>query len=181
MYRRVRGFLHLCLMRDAHYCAVFAFRSPGDATKYLLDFIELNLPKGATLGVSEAKLGSSISENAGIKVKSNETVLELMRGIRAHYTRFIKELKAGDAQQAMLGLGHSYSRSKVKFNVHRVDNNIIQVPTHTKTQSPLRLRGGGKPGFGGRPRLPVKEEAQARRRQQFRDSKARSRARESAF
>lgn len=96
----------------------------GDATKYLLDFIELNLPKGATLGVSESKLGSSISENAGVKVKSNETVLELLRGIRAHYTRFIKELKPGDAQQAMLGLGHSYSRSKVKFNVHRVDNMI---------------------------------------------------------
>jgi hypothetical protein len=59
-------------------------------------------------------------------VKSNETVLELLRGVRAHFTRFIKALKPGDAQQAMLGLGHSYSRSKVKFNVHRVDNMIIQ-------------------------------------------------------
>jgi len=27
---------------------------------------------------------------------------------------------------AQLGLGHSYSRAKVKFNVHRVDNMIIQ-------------------------------------------------------
>lgn len=100
--------------------------SEGDATKYLLDFLELNLPKGSTLGVSEAKLGNVISETTGIKVKSNETVLELLRGIRAHFTRFIKALKPGDAQQAMLGLGHSYSRSKVKFNVHRVDNMIIQ-------------------------------------------------------
>ena len=97
----------------------------GDATKYLLDFVELNLPKGATLGVSESKLGNVISETAGVKVKSNETVLELMRGIRMHFPRFVKALKPGDAQQAMLGLGHSYSRSKVKFNVHRVDNMIM--------------------------------------------------------
>ena len=27
---------------------------------------------------------------------------------------------------AQLGLGHSYSRAKVKFNVNRVDNMIIQ-------------------------------------------------------
>ena len=29
--------------------------------------------------------------------------------------------------KAQLGLGHSYSRAKVKFNVHRVDNMIIQT------------------------------------------------------
>lgn len=30
------------------------------------------------------------------------------------------------ACKAQLGLGHSYSRAKVKFNVNRVDNMIIQ-------------------------------------------------------
>ena len=30
------------------------------------------------------------------------------------------------AAKAQLGLGHSYSRAKVKFNVNRVDNMIIQ-------------------------------------------------------
>ena len=30
------------------------------------------------------------------------------------------------AGKAQLGLGHSYSRAKVKFNVNRVDNMIIQ-------------------------------------------------------
>ncbi len=103
----------------------------GDATKYLLDFIELNLPKGATLGVSESKVGNVISETAGIKVKSNETVLELLRGVRMHFQRLVKVLKPGDAQQAMLGLAHSYSRSKVKFNVHRVDNMIVRITAHT--------------------------------------------------
>jgi nucleolar protein 56 len=49
-----------------------------------------------------------------------------LRGIRSHFTKFIKELKGGDLEKAQLGLGHSYSRAKVKFNIHRVDNMIIQ-------------------------------------------------------
>lgn len=35
-------------------------------------------------------------------------------------------MTCADLHQAQLGLGHSYSRAKVKFNVHRVDNMIIQ-------------------------------------------------------
>jgi RNA processing factor Prp31 len=53
-------------------------------------------------------------------------VTELLRGIRVHFDRFIKGMKASDLRQAQLGLGHSYSRAKVKFNVHRVDNMIVQ-------------------------------------------------------
>lgn len=52
--------------------------------------------------------------------------MELIRGIRLHFSKFIKEMKEGDLEKAQLGLGHSYSRAKVKFNVHRVDNMIIQ-------------------------------------------------------
>lgn len=33
----------------------------------------------------------------------------------------------GDLGKAQLGLGHAYSRAKVKFNVHRSDNMIIQA------------------------------------------------------
>jgi len=36
-------------------------------------------------------------------------------------------LTAETSGKAQLGLGHSYSRAKVKFNVHRVDNMIIQT------------------------------------------------------
>ena len=43
---------------------------------------------------------------------------------------FMSDLFSGFTVQssgvAQLGLGHSYSRAKVKFNVHRVDNMIIQ-------------------------------------------------------
>lgn len=44
-----------------------------------------------------------------------------------HFTRFVKPLEGGLLQQAQLGLGHSYSRSKVKFNPGRADNMIIQA------------------------------------------------------
>ena len=38
----------------------------------------------------------------------------------------VKGLTQQSSAKAQLGLGHSYSRAKVKFNVHRVDNMIIQ-------------------------------------------------------
>ena len=40
---------------------------------------------------------------------------------------FVKGLAEGDARKAQLGLAHSYSRAKVKFNVNKADNMIIQA------------------------------------------------------
>ena len=91
------------------------------------NFLEQNVPKNkATLGVIDPKVGNMVSEQLGIKCKSNQVIMELNRGIRMHFERFIKGLRAGDYEQAQLHLGHSYSRAKVKFNVHRVDNMIVQ-------------------------------------------------------
>ena len=36
-------------------------------------------------------------------------------------------MKPGDLEKSQLGLAHSYSRAKVKFNVNRVDNMVIQA------------------------------------------------------
>ena len=47
-------------------------------------------------------------------------------GIRVHFHKLVKGLTEQSAGKAQLGLGHSYSRAKVKFNVNRVDNMIIQ-------------------------------------------------------
>jgi len=102
--------------------------SEGEITEFLANFLELNVKssKKVTLGVFDAKMGNIISETLKIKCESGSVIQELLRGIRLHFVRFIKGLKSADASQAQLGLGHSYSRSKVKFNVHRVDNMIIQ-------------------------------------------------------
>ncbi|XP_057970378.1 nucleolar protein 56-like [Malania oleifera] len=108
--------------------------SEGLMTDELRSFLELNLPKVKegkkpkfSLGVSEPKIGSHIYEVTNIPCQSNEFVLELLRGVRLHFDRFIKDLKPGDLEKAQLGLGHSYSRAKVKFNVNRVDNMVIQA------------------------------------------------------
>ncbi|XP_042039379.1 nucleolar protein 56-like [Salvia splendens] len=108
--------------------------SEGQMTDELRNFLELTLPKVKegkkpkfSLGVAEPKLGSHISEVTKIPCQSNEFVLELIRGIRLHFDRFIENLKPGDLEKAQLGLGHSYSRAKVKFNVNRVDNMVIQA------------------------------------------------------
>lgn len=50
---------------------------------------------------------------------------ELIRGIRQHFSKF-SELSETDLEKAQLGLGHRYSRAKVKFNIHKVDNMVIQ-------------------------------------------------------
>ncbi|RZC60638.1 hypothetical protein C5167_022390 [Papaver somniferum] len=107
--------------------------SEGIMTDELRNFLELNLkikegkkPK-FSLGLAEPKIGSHISEETKIPCQSNEFVLELLRGIRLHFDRFIKDLKPTDLEKAQLGLGHSYSRAKVKFNVNRVDNMVIQA------------------------------------------------------
>ena len=52
--------------------------------------------------------------------------LSLFSGVRLHFHSLVKGLTAQAASTAQLGLGHSYSRSKVKFNVNRADNMIIQ-------------------------------------------------------
>lgn len=58
---------------------------------------------------------------------TGERTLELIRGIRLHAEKLLKGMAEGDLSKAQLGLGHSYSRSKVKFNVNRSDNMIIQA------------------------------------------------------
>ncbi|XP_078171590.1 nucleolar protein 56-like [Carex rostrata] len=108
--------------------------SEGIMTDELRNFLELNLPKVKegkkakfSLGVAEPKVGSQISEVTKIPCQSNEFVLEILRGVRLHFDKFIKDLKPTDLDKAQLGLGHSYSRAKVKFNVNRVDNMVIQA------------------------------------------------------
>ena len=52
---------------------------------------------------------------------------QVLRSIRVWAPRLAKQLEALELGKAQLGLAHSYSRAKVKFNVNRVDNMIIQA------------------------------------------------------
>ncbi|KAI5612834.1 nucleolar protein 56 isoform 1 [Silurus asotus] len=93
-------------------------------------FLETNLPSGgkkkAVLGVADGKIGAALQEELGLSIQTGGVVAEIFRGVRVHFHSLVKGLTALAASKAQLGLGHSYSRAKVKFNVNRADNMIIQ-------------------------------------------------------
>ena len=108
--------------------------SEGVVNEYLKHFLELNLAPTTSkhcptyqLVMADSKLAAAIQEELHIPCQTSELGNELIRGIRLHFSKFIKKLKEGDLEKAQLGLGHSYSRAKVKFNVHRADNMVIQA------------------------------------------------------
>eukprot|EP00796_Vickermania_ingenoplastis_P010920 gene10919-7577_t len=80
------------------------------------------------LGVQDPKLGVAIHDTLSfIPVVCNENVLEICRCIRLHAEKLLPEHSEGDIARSQIGLGHAFSRNKVKFNVHRSDNMIIQA------------------------------------------------------
>lgn len=99
----------------------------------LKNFLEMNLPavkagKKAKfqLGCLDKNIAQGLSDQCNYPCNTNETTSEIARGIRLHFNKFVKQLDNGGLEKAQLGLGHSYSRAKVKFNVNRADNMIIQ-------------------------------------------------------
>ncbi|WVR00022.1 hypothetical protein IAU59_007164 [Kwoniella sp. CBS 9459] len=84
---------------------------------------------GVVLGVAERGLAGAIQGELGIPCDTSERALELIRGVRLHQEKILVKggMQSGDVAIAQLGLGHSYSRGKVKFNVNRSDNMIIQA------------------------------------------------------
>ena len=97
----------------------------GEITKYLADWLVQNVHNPQELGVVDPKVGNAISETLKIKCRSTELILEIIRGIRTHFVSYLRGVESSDLHQAQLGLCHSYSRSKVKFNVHKLDAMII--------------------------------------------------------
>ena len=110
--------------------------SEGIMPDYLKQTLELNLPQTSgkkskiTLGVVDKRLAGEISSTfPGVQCEAadtSEVVAALLRGIRVHAAKLLKGLQEGDINRAQLGLGHAYSRAKVKFSVHKNDNHIIQ-------------------------------------------------------
>lgn len=98
--------------------------------------MEVNLPKTGkknkiTLGVADKNLAGSIKAAfAGVECETGDTseiVQDMLRGIRQHAPKLLKQLQDGDVERAQLGLGHAYSRARVKFSVQKNDNHIIQA------------------------------------------------------
>jgi len=113
----------------AHALEVANDVSEGVVHEFLHGLLELNLAKkaGVVLGVEERGLASSIKATLAIECDASDRTLEVLRGIRLHQEKLLAGLEQGDTKRSQLGLGHAYSRAKVKFNVNRSDNMIIQA------------------------------------------------------
>ncbi|MCJ1274088.1 snoRNP complex protein nop56 [Puttea exsequens] len=110
--------------------------SEGLASEYLVSLLEVNLPKSTkkkkiTLGVADKTLAGAIkAQFPGLECETGDTsevVSDMLRGIRQHAHKLLKQLQDGDVERAQLGLGHAVSRSRVKFSVQKNDNHIIQA------------------------------------------------------
>jgi nucleolar protein 56 len=110
--------------------------SEGIASNYLKTVLEANLPKPSkkgkiVLGVSDKNLASSIKASLTYldceTPETSEIAGDLLRGVRLHSQKLLKQLQEGDVARAQLGLGHAYSRAKVKFSVQKNDNHVIQA------------------------------------------------------
>ncbi|XP_008556069.1 nucleolar protein 56 [Microplitis demolitor] len=99
---------------------------PEDLKLFLDTALPPKISSKITLGTADSKLSASITEALSIKCDHTGAIPEIIRGIRYHFPRLVKGLTPQSTAVAQLGLGHSYSRAKVKFNVNRVDNMIIQ-------------------------------------------------------
>lgn len=105
--------------------------SEGILPEDLKLFLDTTVPKPEkkskfVIGVCDHKLGASIAEALGFKCDHTGVVPEIIRGIRFHFSHMVKGFTPKSSGVSQLSLGHSYSRAKVKFNVNRVDNMIIQ-------------------------------------------------------
>ena len=76
----------------------------------LAAFLEANLPAAPSsikpgktpkfyLGVSDTKIGTAIQDGMKFPCNSNDTILEIVRGIRAHFIRYIDQLAGAFGEQ----------------------------------------------------------------------------------
>ncbi|KAK9475443.1 uncharacterized protein V1510DRAFT_409219 [Dipodascopsis tothii] len=107
--------------------------SEGIVNEHLKALLELNLPKSSkkkrvVLGVSDRNLAGGVKDAfPKVEVVTSEIAQDLLRGLRQHGGKLLKQLQEGDIERAQLGLAHAYSRAKVKFSVQKNDNHIIQA------------------------------------------------------
>jgi nucleolar protein 58 len=98
----------------------------GKASKGLRKFLRANCDN-ETLAVADSKLGSIIKDKLKIDCVHNNTVMELMRGVRYQLSELISGLAVQDMAPMSLGLSHSLSRYKLKFSADKVDTMIVQA------------------------------------------------------
>jgi nucleolar protein 56 len=106
----------------------------GILNHHLQEFLEQNLGSSDSVAVADTALYNSMEKAVNFKVQKDNFFQEITRAIRNHFPKFIKaylhdsivDVDEGYVFKSQRGLAHSYSRAKVKFNVNKSDNMIIQ-------------------------------------------------------
>ncbi|OIR57738.1 MAG: U3 snoRNP protein Nop56 [Amphiamblys sp. WSBS2006] len=103
--------------------------SEGRASDKLCSFLDKNVEQDSDrVYVAERTLASSIQGRlSGLECVSDDIGQELIRNVRLHAPKMLAKTVGSTLEKAQLGLGHSYSREKIQFNVKRVDNMVMQA------------------------------------------------------
>jgi nucleolar protein 58 len=94
--------------------------------KDLKTFLKKSIKGKDKLAISDSKIGGIIKEKLDIQCVADESVQELMRGIRQQMTGLLQR-DEHNMQAMRLGLAHSLSRYKLKFSPDKVDTMIVQA------------------------------------------------------
>lgn len=100
----------------------------NQVTEELVNFLEMNLPKKKKqyqLGVYDPELGKELA--AQFSITHGQSVRELLRGVRMHFNKLVKDLNEVDLDKARLGLGHAFSRNRMQLDPNRQDKPIINT------------------------------------------------------
>lgn len=107
--------------------------SSGECSEGLKEFLSINVPKvkkskDATfkIGIQDPKLAEAVKE-AGFPVTLAQSAKELIRACRTHFARAVSTVSEHDLDRARCGLGHAFSRNKLKFDTNRQDKPIINT------------------------------------------------------
>jgi len=80
-----------------------------------------------SLAIADPKLAGNIREKLGIQCIHDNSIMELMRGIRTQLENLVTDVSSSDFVAMSLGLSHSLSRYKLKFSPDKVDTMIVQA------------------------------------------------------
>ena len=107
--------------------------SNGECSDGLKEFLATNVPKVKKskettfkIGIQDPKLAEAVKE-AGFPVTLAQSAKELIRACRTHFARAVATVTEADLDRARCGLGHAFSRNKLKFDTNRQDKPIINA------------------------------------------------------
>ncbi len=107
--------------------------SNGECSSGLHEFLATNVPKvkkskeaSFKIGILDSKLAEAVKE-AGFPVTLAQSAKEIIRACRTHFARAVDSITDADLDRARCGLGHAFSRNKLKFDTNRQDKPIINA------------------------------------------------------